>query len=151
MPTITVSAPRRRAMWARLRRHRVPKESSTSRAATSTMIPRERSAPMRVTTSCWKRTISWSSSAVWIDAMRKSPWRRTETSMLPPGPGLRRLFAADPEPQVALGLLDAALQVADGVHLPEVDPDRHQGLGDLRREAGDDHAGPHQPGGLHGL
>src|SRR5215218_11420196 len=132
MPTITVSAPRRRAMWARLRRHRVPKESSTSRAATSTMIPRERSAPMRVTTSCWKRTISWSSSAVWIDAMRKSPWRRTETSMLPPDLDLRLVFPDDLEPEVALRLLDAPLEVTDGVHLAEVDPDGDQRLGDLR-------------------
>ena len=42
MPTITVSAPRSRAMWARLRRVREPKESMTSSAATSMMMPRAR-------------------------------------------------------------------------------------------------------------
>ena len=43
-----------------------------------------------------------------------------------------------------LGLLEAALQVADRVHLAEVDADGDQRLGDLRRQPGDDDARTHQ-------
>src|SRR5215217_4152914 len=46
IPTITVSAPRSRAAWARLRRVREPKESMTSRAATSMITPRARWMPI---------------------------------------------------------------------------------------------------------
>src|SRR5919204_1470427 len=44
----------------------------------------------------------------------------------------------------ALRLLDASLEVADGVHLAQVHADRDQGLRDLRGEARDDHAGAHE-------
>ena len=42
IPTITVSAPRSRVMWAMLRSEREAKESITSSAVTSMMMPRER-------------------------------------------------------------------------------------------------------------
>ena len=41
----------------------------------------------------------------------------------------------DPEAEQPLGLLDAALQVADGVHLAQVDADGDERLGDLRGQA----------------
>lgn len=53
--------------------------------------------------------------------------------------------ACDTEAELALGLFDTALQVADGPHLAQVDTDGHQRLGDLRGQAGDDHLGAHQP------
>ena len=45
--------------------------------------------------------------------------------------------------EVPLGQLDAALEVAGGDDEREVDADRHERLGDLGREAGDDHLGAH--------
>src|SRR6478735_3637402 len=59
---------------------RVPKESSTSSAATSMTMPRARSRPTLSISSCWNRRSWLSSSAVWIDAMRWAPCRRIETS-----------------------------------------------------------------------
>src|SRR4029453_8436614 len=148
MPTMTFSAPRSRAAWARWSRVREPKESMTSRAATSMMTPRARWVPICSTRSCWNWTISWSFSASWIEAIRYSPCRRIETSistiqsvlMVVDRVGLGHL-----EPEQAFRLFDAALQVPDGVHLAKVDADGHQGLGDLWGQAGEDHAGPHQP------
>src|SRR5215216_5056362 len=70
MPTMTVSAPRSRAAWARLSRVREPKESMTSRAATSMMTPRARWVPICSTRSCWNRTISRSFRASWMEAIR---------------------------------------------------------------------------------
>jgi hypothetical protein len=43
-----------------------------------------------------------------------------------------RFGLGDLEPEQALRLFDAALEVADSVHLAKVDPDGHQRLGDLR-------------------
>ena len=51
----------------------------------------------------------------------------------------------DLEPEEAFGLLDAALQVADRVHLAEVDADGDQRLRDLRGQPCDDDARAHQP------
>src|SRR5438132_8105417 len=48
-------------------------------------------------------------------------------------------------PQQPLGLLDAALEVAHGVHLPQVHADVHERLGDLGRQAGDDHDRAEEP------
>ena len=45
----------------------------------------------------------------------------------------------------SLRLFDAALQVAHGVHLGKINPDGDQCQGDLRRKAGDDDAGSHEP------
>ena len=42
MPTMTVSAPRKRIMWAIALNVRTAKESMTSSTVTSTMTPRER-------------------------------------------------------------------------------------------------------------
>jgi hypothetical protein len=46
IPTMTVSAPRRRAMRARFCSARAPKESMTSSAATSMMMPDARTLPI---------------------------------------------------------------------------------------------------------
>ncbi len=70
MPTITVVAPRSLAISAMLLNVREPKESSTSRAATSMITPLERCSPIWWMRSFWNRTIWESSSAVWMDAMR---------------------------------------------------------------------------------
>jgi hypothetical protein len=80
MPTITVSAPRRRVMCAIPRRERETNESITSSAVTSTMMPRERwrvTCPITSSRSC--RT-SVSVSAVWIDAIRTGPCLRIGTA-----------------------------------------------------------------------
>src|SRR5215213_2330089 len=50
-----------------------------------------------------------------------------------------------------LGLLDAALQVADRVDLAELDAERDERLGDLRGQPRDDHARAHEPRGVDGL
>jgi hypothetical protein len=70
IPTMTVSAPRSRAAWARLSRVREPKESITSRAATSMITPRARWVPICSMRSCWNWTISRSLRASWIEAIR---------------------------------------------------------------------------------
>src|SRR5215218_1999511 len=53
--------------------------------------------------------------------------------------------------QDPLGLLDAALQVADRVDLAELDAERDERLGDLGREPRDDHARAHEARGVDGL
>src|SRR3954468_15400878 len=70
MPTITVAAPRSRAISPMSRRVREAYESRTSRAATSTTTPRARSWPIRCTRSSLNRISCESSRAVWIDAIR---------------------------------------------------------------------------------
>jgi hypothetical protein len=42
-----------------------------------------------------------------------------------------RIGSGHMESEQVFRLFDAALEVADGVHLAKVDPDGHQGLGDL--------------------
>src|SRR5690349_4747396 len=148
MPTMTVSAPRSRVMCAMPRSERDPKASMT--------IPRERYRPTWPMMSSCRRRTSVSVSAAWIDAMRNGPCLRIGTATracLPRlarhrelGGGAAHLVAEQP-----LRLLDAALQVADRVHLGQVHTDRHERLGDLRRQAGDDDAGAHEAGGLDGL
>ena len=56
-----------------------------------------------------------------------------------------------PVAEQPFGMLDAALQVTDGIDRPQVDPQGHHGQGDLRRNAGNDHLGAHQPGRVHRL
>src|SRR3954471_23289677 len=51
----------------------------------------------------------------------------------------------------ALGLLEAALEIADRAHRPEVDAEVDEGLRDARRQPGEDRAGAHQPRRLDGL
>jgi hypothetical protein len=70
IPTMTVSAPRSRAISAIVRSVRAPKESRTSSAATSMITPLDRCRPICSTRSSRKRTICVSSSAVWIEAIR---------------------------------------------------------------------------------
>jgi hypothetical protein len=53
--------------------------------------------------------------------------------------------------QQALGLFNAALQIADRIHFAEIDADRDDGLGDFRRQTGHDHVGAQQPRCFHGL
>src|SRR3954453_3467095 len=60
------------------------------------------------------------------------------------GTGRRRRAMAEQ----ALGLLEAALEVADGAHHAEIDPEVDERLGDLRRQPGDDRAGAHEAGRL---
>ena len=80
IPTMTVSAPRRRVMWARSRRVRTANESITSSAVTSTMTPRARSLPTRSNSASrsWER--SSSVSADWMEAIRYDPCLRIGTS-----------------------------------------------------------------------
>jgi len=70
IPTITVSAPRSRAMWAMSRSVRTANESITSNAVTSTMTPRARNFPTRSISASrsWERSASV--SADWMDAIR---------------------------------------------------------------------------------
>src|SRR5215211_6022272 len=154
IPTMTVSAPRRRAIRARLRSVREANESRTSSAATSMMTPRDRQAPICSTRSSWNLTSSRSRRAVWMDAMRKSPCLSIETSFAWGGSESARatvLRSRHLETQQALRLFDTSLQVADRVHLAQVDADRHQRLGDVGGQAGDDDARPHEPRGVDGL
>src|SRR3954451_25004936 len=153
MPTITVVAPRSRVIIAMPRSERETNESMTSRAVTSTMMPRDRWRVTCAITSSWSWSTSVSVSAAWIVAIRNGPCLRIGTAMPGGQRPLARVFRdgvaqRDLVPEQPLGLLDAALEVADGVDLGEVDAERDQRLGDLRREAGDDHAGAHQPGGV---
>src|SRR5262245_3002884 len=134
IPTITVIAPRSRAMAAILRSVCELNESTTSIAATSMITPFARSRRIRSIRSCWKAT-SWSSSrAVCTEAMRYGPSLRIETRGGSGGAARLSpdiLAPHDREAEQPLGLLDAALQVADRVHLAEVDADGHQRLRDL--------------------
>src|SRR5262249_1341677 len=143
MPTMTVSAPRSLIMWATSRRVRVANESMTSRAVTSTITPRARTL-LTDTTSVSRSCLR--SSSVRADctvAMRYAPCLRIGTCTTPSpslrGGGRRRLLQRhDLVAQEPLGLFDTALEVADGVHLAEVDADVDERLGDLGRQAGDD-------------
>ena len=81
MPTITVSAPRSRVMWAMPRSERDTNESMTSSAVTSTMIPRERKRPTWSITSSCSGSTSVSVSAAWIEAIRNGPCLRIGTAM----------------------------------------------------------------------
>src|SRR5262245_54359030 len=154
MPTITVSAPRNRIMWAIPRSVRTAKESMTSSTVTSTMAPRDRYRPTCSTRSSrrWRRSSSL--RADWMEAMRKSRCLRMGTRM---GSGPRRLRSRDLAfehhfvAEQALRLLDPSLEVAHRVDLSEVHADGDQGLGDLRRAPGADDVGPHEPARVHGL
>ena len=72
-------------------------------------------------------------SAAWIEAIRNGPCLRIGTATLPL-PRLPSSSASAAEHRVAeqaLGLLDAALEVADRVDLRQVHAERHQRLRDL--------------------
>src|SRR5258708_3108624 len=153
IPTMTVSAPRRRIMCAISRSVREANESITSIAVTSTMTPRERC----FTTCCTRLRRSWlrsaSETAAWKGAISTAPCLRMGTSTWPFLPIPLAWFSQRHHlvPQQSFGLLDAPLQVAHRVHLPEVDTDGHQRLGNLWREARDDNRSAQQPGSLDGL
>src|SRR5262245_54030921 len=154
MPTMTVSAPRSRIMYATSRRVRVANESITSSAVTSTMTPRAR------TLLTWSTSVSRSclrSSSVSADctvAIRYAPCLRigTCTASSPSG-GLRHglLHQDDLVAQEPLGFLDTALQIAHRVHLPEVYSNINKRLGDLGGQAGHDHGRAEQARRLDGL
>src|SRR4051794_30606414 len=152
MPTTIVLAPRRRAVSAIKRSERATKESMTSMAVTSMTIPRARWPPTRSTSSSRSATTSRSERSDWIDAIRTSPWRRIATDKRRP---LRRLAgvlgSAGLGAHEALGHLQAALEVADRAHHAEIDAELDERLRDPRRQARDDRARPHEPGGLDGL
>src|SRR5205085_3386861 len=157
IPTMTVTAPRRSVMWAIVRSERAANESITSSAVTSTMMPLDRyRLTWSIRSSCRERA-SLSVMADWIEAIRYVPCLRigTDTSTVRSADlahlGDRLGAAAHLVAEEPLRLLDAALEVAHGVHLREVDADGHQSEGDLGREAGDDAAGTHEPRGLDGL
>ena len=86
-----------------------------------------------------------------MEAIRKSPWRRIETNTATTPSVQLSSVAYHPEAKLPLGLLDPALEVADRVHLGEVDADGDQGPGDLGGESRDDHTGTHQPRRVDGL
>ncbi len=94
-----------------------------------------------------------SSRAVWMEAIRKSPWRRIETntpansrSVVQPSsdrvtrkPSCRSASSIPPWRSPMVFILLRSTPMVTNV------------LGDLGGEAGDDHAGPHQTGGVDGL
>src|SRR3989338_10767910 len=49
------------------------------------------------------------------------------------------------------GLLDASLQIADGVHFSQVDPDRDERLSNFGRQTRDNHSGSEQSRGFDSL
>src|SRR4051812_7171864 len=144
-PTITVAAPRSLVMCAIVCSERAANESITSIAVTSTMMPCARNRLTRSIRSWRSCSVSESESAAWTDAMRMVPCFSIGTAIagslrsLGPLAGAAYLVAQEP-----LGFFDPTLQVADRVHLRQVQPDGHQRQRDLRGQAGDDHAGPHQ-------
>src|SRR4051812_6515339 len=146
MPTITVSAPRRRVIIAIPRSERDTNESMTSSDVTSTMIPRERWRVTCAITSSRSCRTSVSVSADWIEAMRNGPCLRIGTATLVPVFVLGSLHLPGDHgvAKEPLGLFDAALEITHGVDLGEIDAQRHEGLRDLRRQARDDHQGTHQ-------
>ena len=81
MPTITVSAPRRRVIIAIPRSERETNESMTSSDVTSTMIPRERWRVTCAITSSRSCRTSVSVSADWIEAIRNGPCLRIGTAI----------------------------------------------------------------------
>src|SRR5689334_8455516 len=127
-----------------LRTVRVANESITSRAVTSTITPRERSFPTLSISSFCKRIKSASERADWIEAIRKSPCLRIGTSIARSAAAPVRV-AHDPVAQKSFRLFNAALQIAHGLHLRQIHANRHQRLGRLRGQAGNDDGGPHQP------
>src|SRR5688572_32314639 len=102
----------------------------TSSAVTSTMMPRERWRVTWLITSSRSCRTSVSVSAAWIDAIRNGPCLRMGTAIAAPrSAGLvGDVDAAERDlvAEQALGLLDAALEVAHRVDLAELDAQRHQ-------------------------
>src|ERR687894_405939 len=152
MPTTTVSAPRSSVMWAIVRNDRAANESITSSDVMSTMMPRDRYTPIWRIRSSRSRIASLSVMADWMVAMRYSPCLRMGTAIGRSAQLHRRrrlrLRARHLVAEQLLRHLDATLEVADRVHLRQIDADRHERQGDLGREAGDDHARAHQAGGV---
>ena len=82
MPTMTVSAPRRRNIAAVPRNVRVANESITSTAVTSITTPVERSLPTRSSRSSRSSSRSVSLSAACTEAIRKRPCLRIGTPIV---------------------------------------------------------------------
>src|SRR5437660_4394772 len=143
---MTVSAPRSRIICAISRIVRDAKESITSIAVTSMMIPRARACATFSTKAQRSCSRSESVRAAWTVAIKISPCLRIGTST--PLPFEKALVRFDQGynlvAQQSLGLFDATLQVAHSIHLAEVNANVDQRLGNLRRKAGDDHGGAQQ-------
>src|SRR5213075_1708082 len=156
---MTVWAPRSRTMCATSLSVREANESSTSSAVTSMITPRMRNATTLSTSASRSANKSESDNADWMLAIKNSPCLRIGTITVRPQPltliGLfrrrirRSLFdrddLGDAVAEQALGLFDAALQVADRVHLAEIDADVDEGLRDRGRKTGHDHGGAEEP------
>src|SRR6476646_8664353 len=101
------------------------------------MMPLARCRPTSSIRSCLNRSNWLSSRAVWMDAIRKLPCRRMETSGGCRGAGSLGFGIAGPdhfEAEQPFGLLDATLQVAHRGEFAQIDADCHQRLGDIRRQ-----------------
>src|SRR3954453_23798385 len=111
-------------------------------------MPRARSRPTRSSRSRWSLMSSSSSRAAWMETMRFCPWDRMDAGRGARAPARASTFIGhlrDPEAELPLGLLDAALKVTHGVHLAQVDTDGDKRLRDLGREPRDDDVRAHQP------
>src|SRR6266481_4786047 len=91
---------------------------------------------------------SASERAAWIVAIRNSPCFRIGTSKLTFFQGVRGckdlcgyFYGHDLVPEQSLSLLNTTLQIADGIHLSEIDADGDKGLGNFWRKTGDNDGG----------
>ena len=149
IPTTTVSAPLRRATWASARRAWHAKESSTSSAATSMITPGARYSPDLVEE---LRAEPEELAVVerGVEGRDEMPSVAEESRRAAvPAPCPRQRPASSDlmnlEPEETFGLLDTALQVADRVHLAQVETDGDQRQRDFRGQAGNDDTRAHQP------
>src|SRR5579875_2538983 len=118
-----------------------------SMAVTSTMMPWARNCVTRAIKRSRNKSVSESLRAERTVAISICPCLRIGTGMgvcvfaksAGQFAGARYLIA-----QQVLRLFYTALQVADRVHLRQVQTYGHQRQGDLRGQAGDDHAGAHE-------
>src|SRR5690348_6286903 len=156
MPTMTVRAPRSFVVSARACSVRVANESMTSSAVTSMTTPCERKRPTCSASSSRSCSRSRSVIADWIDAIRTPRCFRMGTG-IPDASGryaVVGVISVRPHhlvPEQTLGLLEASLQVTDGVELAEIDAEGHERLCDVCREPGDDDGCAHQSRRRHRL
>ena len=148
MPTTTVSASSTLEIDAMVESIRPTNESTMSSAVMSMITPWQPVATIRsARSSCSCRAV-WSSMSTWMETSRMSPILRTGTrSIRSPGAGRRAGLDAGQPQHVPQRVGEARL----GGDVAELDAERHDRLGDLRADAGDDAVGAHQPGGDHGL
>src|SRR5438552_1977837 len=152
------------AISPRLAYMRMLRASSEIAAAITVWSPLEKPASAATLRPCWRAVTTSTSDAIGtrsssstVDAPRAAlrywPCLRIGTSTAPSATGvsassrlLGQIFQRqDLVAEQPLRLLDAALQVAHGCHLAQVDADRDERLGDFGRQAGDDDGGAEQP------